>query len=292
VIVVKLMGGLGNQLFQYAFARALSVRRGETVLFDTSLYMTGNPDRSLEIASFAVDLPVADARDITRLSVDKRTLLDRIRGRVFGRDTALRGPYVGEPSYRYSPRVMQVPGNDLIFVGYWQSEKYFAEVASQVRKEIALKDGCSTRTLEFRERIAGHRTVSVHVRRGDYVSNPHARRIYRTIDPSYYFAAYRLVCSRGEGAVPVIFSDDPEWVRHDLALSKGQIVVDPVAGCAAEDMVCMSECDDHIIANSTFSWWGAWLDARPGKVVISPAQWFHPGHYSMRDLLPTGWLVV
>jgi hypothetical protein len=289
MIIVKLMGGLGNQLFQYAFARAFSARTGRPVFYDLSLYESGTSDYPLDLQRFAVPLPAANEGEVARLSDDGRSFLDKVYGRLVGKEHALRGPCIQEPSFRFSPRVAELQRDELYFIGYWQSERYFLRVAAELHGELVLKGRPSDRMRSLRTRLAGSRTVSVHVRRGDYVRNPMFRSIYRTLGRDYYDAAFGLVVRSRGRAIPVVFTDDPDWARLELALSPDQLVVEPQPESAAEDMVLMSECDDHIIANSTFSWWGAWLDPRPSKMVVSPKDWFHPGRYSMRDLLPEAW---
>jgi hypothetical protein len=174
--------------------------------------------------------------------------------------------------------------------GYWQSERYFSDIGDVIRQDFTLVAPMVPRRLEIRRRIRDCNAVSVHVRRGDYASDPAISQSHGTCPPEWYHQTMTRMAGAIENPTFVVFSDDPAWARANLPPSRPMIFVDPGRdGRDAEDIRLMSDCRHHIIANSTFSWWGAWLNPRPDKKVIAPARWFNRAQHDTRDLIPPGW---
>ncbi|TNF60116.1 MAG: alpha-1,2-fucosyltransferase [Rhodobacteraceae bacterium] len=281
MIYSRLHGRLGNQMFQYAAGRALAERHGVPLVLDR---------RALDPAWVTV-------ADVFRLELSQGSLPpSRSEGllryglwRAFGR----RPRFVREKGLSYNPRFGTL-GDGVYLHGYWQSERYFAGIADRIRADFTFGDFATRQGAQMADRIlATPGAISLHVRRGDYTSLPgHA-----LCSQAYYERALARV-TEGFDAEPVVFvfSDDPDWARDNLPLPVEKVLVDISRGQAApsdhEDMRLMSLCRHNIIANSSFSWWGAWLNRTPGKVVAAPATWFTNPRLVNRDILPPGWLRI
>ncbi len=174
--------------------------------------------------------------------------------------------------------------------GYWQSERYFAGHAERIRSDFAFRHDMSGANLDVAHAIGQRTAISVHVRRGDYISNAKTLAVHGTCSPDYYHAAIDTLLQRCPGARLFAFSDDPQWVSQMLLPRYPDLVlVDHNKGLDSyNDMRLMSMCRHHIIANSSFSWWGAWLNPIQDKMVIAPSRWFANGT-DTQDLIPEGW---
>ena len=176
--------------------------------------------------------------------------------------------------------------------GFWQSERYFSEIASTVRTELAPRFSLSTDRQSILAEIGTSNAVSVHVRRGDYTTPKNLVK-HGVCSSDYYQDALAVVKSRVTEPHCFVFSDDPEWAREHLKLDMPVSFVSPPAdGRDYEDFVLMSSCRHHVIANSTFSWWAAWLSASHDKLIVAPKQWFAGSEYDARDIVPEGWIRV
>lgn len=299
--IVKVSGGLGNQMFQYAFARALEIRSGEDVYLDTSTYSYMPAHNGFELDKvFAVKYREAREVDVAHLGTRPRSMTEKIRRKYFTK----RSHYI-DRYFRYDPKVFELKG-DRYFEGYWQSEKYFVPLEESLRQEfefVADPGPQNRQILEGTDKahgpeISGRRNlVSVHVRRGDSLRMASTRACTDT----YYSNAFKLVRGRRTRPLFLVFSDDVPWCRANLGLNDDEVIyVDWNRGADSwRDLWLMSQCGSHIIANSSFSWWGAWLDPKPGKLVIAPEQWSlkKPSHlsyyrYDFRDIVPDAWMRV
>ncbi|WP_300156628.1 alpha-1,2-fucosyltransferase [Solidesulfovibrio sp.] len=176
--------------------------------------------------------------------------------------------------------------------GYWQSERYFCDIADILRREFspaALPSAANAALLERIRADAG--AVSLHVRRGDYVSNPVTAAYHGACSLEYYRRAVDHVAGRVTAPHFYLFSDDPDWVRENLRLAHPCTVVDGNADDGAADMALMRACAHHVVANSSFSWWGAWLGENPEKIVVAPRHWFREPK-DTRDLIPSQWIAL
>jgi hypothetical protein len=277
MIVARLFGGLGNQLFQYAAGRALADHLGCGLALDPR-YL-GNA-RACGMGHFAqarylsdVPLPPAKSDGLLRYGL----------WRLFGRDPR----FHRERGLGFDPDFFDLPDGTYLH-GYWQSERYFAAIADRLRDDLAFTTPLNPANADMAARIdAAPCAVSVHVRRGDYLVSGS----YAACPPDYYRQAIdRLTGDLGAPLTCFVFSNDPAWARDNLDLGAEQVVVDiNDERHGAFDMHLMSRCAHHVIANSTFSWWGAWLDPGPDKRVIAPANWFGTTKLSNPDLIPPGW---
>lgn len=278
MIVARLFGGIGNQLFQYAAGRALADRLGTDLALDTR-YVGG--DGADCFAHFAqarflrgADLPPAKSDGWLRYGL----------WRAFGRNPR----FHRERGLGFEPGFPDLPDGTYLH-GYWQSEQYFAPIRDRLRKDLAFTTPLDPANAALAARIAeSAHPVAVHVRRGDYL----ASGSYAACPPEYYRQAIALL-TRALGATPAcfIFSNDPGWAKENLRLGAGQVVVDINDETRGHfDLQLMSRCAHHVIANSTFSWWGAWLNPAPDKRVIAPRNWFGTSRLVNPDLVPEGWI--
>lgn len=287
MIIVKISGGLGNQLFQYAAARSLAHKRGVELILDLNWFNhrpSSNTVREFELDGYEIQARKPNAGEQLWLKLHQGRFLSRIP--IFPR----RWQHFREQAFAFDPKVLDLPGNTYLD-GYWQSYKYFSDIAQQIRTELTPKavlgdiDQAVAREISH----ANSQAVSLHVRRGDYVTNPAAAKTHGLCGNVYYEDAVKTVASSLQDPHFFVFSDDMEWVRGNLALPGKVTYVDHNgAKSAFQDLRLMSLCDHHIIANSSFSWWGAWLRCNEHGLVIAPAKWFADGR-NTRDLTPPHW---
>jgi hypothetical protein len=287
MITVRLIGGLGNQMFQYAAGRRLALARGVPLRLDLGWYDDQPPQdtqRSYELGVYAADDVV------TKASVplpEAHTRLGLLRQRTV--EALGRGPRVlRQRGTGFDAAILDAPDGSHL-VGYWQSERFFADHAATIRADLTLRAPLGQDAAEALARIEDDRSaVSLHVRRGDYVSNPHANRFHGTMGVDYYQRAVDLIVQRTGGDVRLhVFSDDPDWCEQHLQLGHDMTVVRGNSG--NEDLALMRACRHHVIANSSFSWWGAWLDGRPGGIVVAPERWAIDADSDFSAIYAEGW---
>jgi hypothetical protein len=288
MIITQLYGGLGNQLFQYAIGRAVANRRGTILKLDTSKFEAYSL-RKYALDAFAITATKLTTDEARRLAIPPThvSLIPGFIGKLFHRPALA---VVRERSFAFDPAVLDAPA-DCYLEGYWQSPKYFASVENEIRKEFSFREPLIGANAELRREMSRSVAVSVHVRRGDYASNPVTAHYHGTSAPGYYVAAEDLLRRRiGEFRL-FIFSDDPDWCEVNLTFkSPASIVRQNGPHQDYLDLHLMSRCQHHILANSTFGWWGAWLCPNPDKIVIAPKIWFREPHMSADDLIPETWL--
>lgn len=283
MVVVRLFGGLGNQMFQYAMGAATASRRSDCLKLDVSFF-EDQTLRRFELGDFAITAEIADQRELSPLR--QVGAIRRIKKRILGR-AALE--LIQERCFHFDPPDCSQKG-DIYLHGYWQSEKYFADVTDVIRSEFRLKRARASLT-EMAGRILAVNAVSVHVRRGDYVENQTTNEFHGLCSPAYYEQAISHIKARvlAEDMHVFVFSDDPAWACANLTLDLPSTVVSDGNLSPAEEIHLMSLCRHHVIANSTFSWWGAWLNERVDKLVIAPRRWFNNPDIDTRDLIPETW---
>ena len=295
MIITNLIGGLGNQMFQYACGRALALDLGQLLACSVDQFEGYTPHQGLQLDRvFRVGLVQADARQLVRL-------LGHWRARVPVRRvlTKLARPwlsghrFVSEPPGGFAPDLRTRCADGAYLHGYWQSERYFESQEAAIRDDFTWHEPLAGRNAALAQAIqAAPCAVSVHVRRGDYVSQAKNIAIYAACSPDYYLAALNRLSALAlaAGLQVFAFSDDPPWVAEWLAPHCPNLtLVDHNRGSDSHlDMRLMSLCRHHVIANSSFSWWGAWLDARRDKRVIAPLRWYADGR-DAGSLVPACW---
>jgi glycosyl transferase family 11 len=303
MVTVLLRGGLGNQMFQFAAGLGLAKKRGTALRLDTVLVKDRLRRRKRTFRDYCLDIFAVDQfAHLTGLSRVARDvpvpgfwsavdcLAIAARGAV-GLQEVVRGK-----SDRFDPAILE-KRRDLLLFDYWMSEKYFADVEEDIRKAFQFKCPLEGEAKEIARDIQSSNSLFLHVRRGDYVSIPEVENTMGKTDLSYYERAVLYVKERSitEGlATPrvFVFSDDIEWCKQNLPVSLPAVYLgNSSAGPKASyHLQLMSLCRNSIIANSTFSWWGAWLIENPRKIVIAPKRWF--AHKDTPDVVPQRWVTM
>ncbi|MCA0857904.1 alpha-1,2-fucosyltransferase [Phaeobacter italicus] len=283
MIITRLHGRLGNQMFQYAAGRALADRVGVPLALDSR----GAILRGEGVLTRVFDLELADPDHLPPLKQTNPLRYAIWRG--IGQKVGAKPYFRRERGLGYNP-AFEDWGDNSYLHGYWQSEKYFQNSAERIRSDFTFPAFSNQQNAEMAARIAESTAISLHVRRGDYLTFA----AHVLCDQAYYDAALAKVLDGLQGdPVVYVFSDDPQWAKDNLSLPCEKIVVDfngPETDF--EDMRLMSLCQHNIIGNSSFSWWAAWLNQTPGRRVAGPAKWFGDPKLSNPDIFPHDWLRI
>lgn len=294
-VIVRITGGLGNQMFQYATAYAVARRWNASLLLDDSGFdRIRSASRYYSLDVFKVSGHIVSrnplARFIRHFGYRGRPVLWPVQLAVnllFAKHV-----YKEPQPYQVDCRLWSLNATKRLNLdGYWQSPKYFVECERDLRSEFEFARPAEGENAKMLLRIRGTpNAVSIHLRRGDYLNvRPQA-----VLPLSYYRQGAELIAGRLGGEVHgFVFSDDARWARDNLNLPFGATIVDINGELAGhEDMRLMSACHHHIIANSSFSWWGAWLNPSPEKLVIAPRLWMGTPDSYYPDLYPPEWIVL
>ena len=284
--IVKFQGGLGNQMFQYAFGHALSPQ----VSFDFSWFAEVKKGSGSTVREYGLDVwrcTVCRASE-EDVSACQRTVQSHV--------PKLIRKWLHLPKYRspqkivergsfYRPEFMTQSG---LFEGYFQCENYFSSIRQQLLADFTSTADIGKKNNALLAKILSCNAVSLHIRRGDYLK---LKNFYALCSPDYYFAAMtRIMKSLGDCQF-FVFSDDPAWARQNIRAVSPMIFVDWNTGKSAYcDIWLMKHCKHNITANSSFSWWGAWLNENPNKLVISPRNWFAEKAANRNDIVPQSWV--
>lgn len=273
MIVTKLIGGLGNQMFQYAVGRQLAVLRKTLLKLDLSGF-DNYTLREYLLDRFNIQAEPADEQDLSKMnSLCEEAAVKAGKLNPFSKPAARYFKESRRSYFRFQKKVLQLPA-DSYLDGYWVHPRYFSGIRNELLREFSSKAPMNSRSQAVLQKMRGSESCSVHIRRGDYVTDPRTMRYHGVLSPDYYRAAVRRITERSPNACFYLFSDDLDWVRENLNLEQQHVLVDTNVGESPHfDMMMMAECKHHIIANSTFSWWAAWLSTHPESMVIAPAQW-------------------
>lgn len=289
MIIVRLYGGLGNQMFQFAAGMSLAKRHGVALHFDPEWFDHVHLHQGLELPRvFGLDLPRATPDELRRVlgvltSPTLRRLLVRRKFRAL-----LPSSLAIEPHFHYWSPFDRL-GPKVYLDGHWQSERYFSSVEAEVRQALRFQAPLDVENQTIVDEMGACESVSLHVRRGDFAENPVVRSVHGVDLAEYYRKATDEIKRRTENPYFYIFSDDPDWARAQFGFLPASRVIDHNrGGYSYLDMQLMSCCRHHVIANSTFSWWGAWLNSKPGKIVVAPRRWFSTA-VDTSDLTPCHW---
>jgi hypothetical protein len=288
MIVVRLYGGLGNQLFQYATARALAIRCNTELVLDLSWFEAipkSNTKREYELNHFNIKARQPRFAERVFFSICASRFFSIILNliplfKVFR-----------ESKFNFDERFKSITGH-IYLNGYWQSYKYFESYRDQICNELKVLDSIANSDLLIASKIQDSISVSIHVRRGDYVSKPSAESFHGICGLDYYALAIATIFKKFPEAHFYVFSDDMDWSKANLPLNaENSTFVSHNNSSAVNDMRLMSMCKHHVIANSSFSWWAAWLNPGDGKVVIAPEKWFAV-EPQPKTLLPKNWIIL
>jgi hypothetical protein len=292
MVVSHILGGIGNQMFQYAAGRALSLTNSQRLLLDLSDFSNYRLHHGFELSRvFNVIAESAGASTVHEMLGWRAS---RVVKKVLRRPQFiwLRGKkFVAEPHFNYWPGLFNLTDDCYLF-GYWQSERYFKSFESIIRRDFTFREPLTGLNSKLASEIAHTQSISLHVRRGDYVSDSKTGNIMAVCPLAYYRKAISYIAERVERPVFYVFSDDMAWVRQNLSVTFPCTYVDHNRRAESyRDMQLMSLCHHHVIANSSFSWWGAWLNPGTEKIVIAPQKWF-ANQTDVRDLFPAGWVTL
>ncbi len=288
--VVEFKGGLGNQMFQYAFYRAL-LNRGEKVKADIRSYTRHKQHNGYELQKiFGIELDLASAQECVANGFPKFYFADRVL-RKLGLNINNKH-YInieGVQALQYLPQLLIDLPQDCYLAGYWQCEKWFSDVQGEVRSSFKFNESNLNDTNKaLLDNIRRTNSVSLHVRRGDYNNIPATQNICTLA--GYYTPAINFLQERERDLQFFVFSDDVDWCKANLSLDNCCFVDNNSGDASYRDMQLMSCCKHNIIANSTFSWWGAWLNNNPHKLVVAPSRFFNTG--AEEHILPAGWIKI
>jgi hypothetical protein len=287
IVAVKLSGGLGNQLFQYAAGRALSDKLNAKLFFDKSFFLK-SPNRKY----------VLDQFNIIHSSVTKNEIIVSFLNRKQGffdlfknESEIIKGsPFKfmeNEFSYNKDFEILKSP---VFLEGYWQSEKYFKNISEHLKSELTLRLPLDVKLNNLMNKIKSSNSVAIHLRRGDYIANKEINAIHGICEDDYYLKAMEKLKQTESEIFPLIFSDEIEIaINFQKKIGIGLVVSTEVMANDSEEFFLMSSCKHFIIANSTFSWWAAWLGSYDAKIVFAPRKWFNDESKNDIDLIPINW---
>lgn len=293
MILIKLQGGLGNQMFQYAFANILAKKNKSKIIIEDSIYSLtekkeGYTPRNFELSIFNNEYVFAQKTDI--LLFEKLSFIDKVK-RKFNLNYPKK---FNENTFEYSRKAISLK-SPVFAKGYFQSFKYYIGFEQYIKSLFVFPiDKLSSKNIDLIPILKKQNTVAIHIRRGDYVTDSLTNQFHGTCNLDYYIKAITLIISQIENPTFVFFSDDSEWVKANFGnFTFDKIFIDDNKGLDSwRDMYLMSICSHNIIANSSFSWWGAWLNNNPKKKVIAPKKWFQAKEIDINSIIPSEWITI
>jgi hypothetical protein len=284
MITVKLVGGLGNQMFQYAAAKSLALKLNCPLRLDINDFEK-YPDRNYDLHSFP-NINDAFCDKAQHKAIYSKSLTAKVKRKLSQFNI------YKEPHFHFDQNFLNLKEHSYLS-GYFQSENFFVAHEGEIRHLFQWsRQKLSHATSTYLDLIDKSYAVSVHFRLGDYISNAKANEVHGVCSQSYYKEAIKLILDKHPQSHFYIFSDDIPWVKNQhLFTGSGHTFIEKSADAHdSEDMFLMSKCRHNIIANSSFSWWGAWLNTNSQKTVITPTPWFQDPELNTSDLIPKNWL--
>ncbi len=273
MIIIKIKGGLGNQMFQYAIAKAFSLETKRPFQLDISIY------ESYKLHNYGLNHFNIQSNFYLPESIWKIRLKQLFNKVVFYNED--------HHSFNHNPNLIQTKSDILFLEGYYQTQKYFIKYENEIRNDFQIITPLKKQTSDMVAYMQSVNAVSIHFRRGDYIGNSK----HETDNATYYKEAIQLIESKIENPVYFLFSDDMPWVKENFTTNFETHYVDfNDASTNFEDIKLMASCKHNIIANSSFSWWGAWLNNNPNKIVIAPKVWFNNENVNTNDIIPENWI--
>ena len=270
MIIVKLTGGIGNQLFQYYLGKNLSIKNKDELILDISEFNDKKRQlRTYGLSFFNIKVKVLSEKDL------KYNDLKIIKEKS---------------EFIFDPMVFNNKEN-IFLQGYWQNQKYFYEIKDIIKDEITLKKEFQ---FDISKKTDGmlkkENTVAVHIRRGDYIKNRMIRKMFNVCDVKYYNKAINKMAELLKNPTFLFFSDDINWVKKNIKTKFPYLFIS--GNRDYEDFIIMQNCKHNIISNSSFSWWAAWLNNNKNKIVVAPSQWINDNNINYSDLIPPGWIKI
>lgn len=318
MIIIRLTSGLGNQLFQYATARNIAYKHNTILKIDKISYYSDD-FRSCELFNYKINAYEIKTTDLLKLKPLQGYFLLFVKffaGRIRAARLYLKfeskwlnyyahyntkfsqlNPLIKkriliQRYYHYDDEILKTPDN-IYLIGYFQSWKYFNDIRSILIKELQPKFPIIGKNNEILTTIRDCNSVSIHIRRGDYFTNKENRELFEVYNLEYFQKAIQLIKTKINNIQLFLFSDDINWVKNNFKVDEEIYYIEKQdERQTIIDLYLMSNCKHNIISNSSFSWWGAWLNNNPEKIVIAPKKWLNSDDYNIKDLLPPNWIRI
>jgi len=299
MIIVMLQGGMGNQMFQYAAGRALAIRNNTFLKIDLSFIkngvLGGNVDyRNYGLNNFCIIEDIISEEELNHF-IKRSRLFSKLKISWLNRKTGYRFPLskmVSQKGHGYDPEFMKLSNNSYL-IGYWQNVKYFAGSEEIVKQDFMFKNLPNQSNTALLSKIMNCESVAIHIRRGDFKNLP----VLGTTDKEYYLRAINYLVKKLSKPVLFFFSDEMKWVKENFnTISSANFIyysdINTSSGSEADDLRLMSNCKHNIIGNSTFGWWGAWLNSNPDKIIIAPEKLFADPAIDnqLQGMIPDNWV--
>lgn len=285
MVIVRLKGGLGNQMFQYAAAKRVAFEKELPLKLDLTFLEADaihHTKRGFELNKLMINTEIATAEEVKAIR--------KKRWGNFFCPVRIKDRGVAD----FTKKIARC-GAQVYLDGYWQSEQHFAPVADIIRDEFTFREPIvNDYLLSIKQRIENSTSVSLHFRRGDYVNNPRANKHHGVCSMSYYQNAVNIMAHKTDNPLLFIFSDDIQWVKANFKSDHPMLFVEQSDEGLHSDFRLMSLCKHNIIANSSYSWWAAWLNDNENKTVIAPRQWYQDSRAQSRvaEMIPKEWVTI
>lgn len=283
MIIIKLIGGLGNQLFQYAAGRCMAMEQKEELVLDISAFEDRKQLRKYSLSPFRITARLATEEETGRLN---KTVTEKIISKLSFKNP----PIISRKKFSFFPLL----GKSHIILekddaGHWNHEKYFHGIENTIKEEITLREPQGEKYDGMLKKITECSSVSLHVRRADYLLAKHTN-LFAECTLEYYTEAIKYISNKSNGIELFVFSDDSAWVKENLKTDYPVTFLADEHFSDYQELLLMASCKHNIIANSTFSWWGAWLNTNPNKIVVAPEKWFTDESKYPNDIIPSTWV--
>jgi hypothetical protein len=306
MIIVKLQGGLGNQMFQYAIGRKLSMLNKTAFKLDLSFLLDRTTRENFEFREYDLDIfkmqsNFANQKDIQKFLIEQEKGI-KAKFYQYLINPILSNKYIKENSFSFDPKVLSLTGN-LYLDGYWQSPFYFSDIKVELKKDFTHIDiNLTDKGEKLLNLIKTNQSVCLHVRRCDFVNNPINSKFHGSVSLEYIHSAIKKITSFVPSPDFIVFSDDINWCLDNINISEKITFVtrDYLQHQSSNDRklelrnthYLMQSCKHFVISNSTFSWWAAWLSNHDNKIVIYPKKWFNDSSINTSDLMPSEWIQI
>lgn len=297
MLIIKLFGGLGNQMFQYAFGRKLALKNNAPLFLDIFSGFQGDfYKRAYSLNIFNIQANILDRQTIEKINRLQQPTgrKDRLFNALNKHLLGFKPLIVGEKHYQYDAQVLDTSTKFTYMSGYWQSEKYFEDVEKNIRQDFTFKTPISALLLPLVKEIQKKNAVCLHLRRlhglAEGKVNSEGVTFHGASGLTYYEKAVEILAAKETNLHFYIFSDSPSWAKENIKLPFPMTFME--GNKDYEDLQLMSLCKHHIIANSSFSWWSAWLNANPNKIVCAPDEWFADKSVNTKDIYPSSWFRI
>lgn len=294
MVIVRLQGGMGNQMFQYALGRKLSLKLGVPLKLDLKVLLDRTPQENFVFRDYDLDIFKLKVDFATDDETAKFNVPTRKRHQLLYKFRQLFNPYlfVTEKGSTLNPGVLELNAKNIYLNGFWQTEKYFADIANVIKQDFEFKHLLSGSTLDLANKIESVNSVCVNVRRADFVNNPIASKHHGAIGTDWYAEAIKIIKTKVSNPEIFVFSDEVEWCEQNLKfdLPTTYVTHEHKGPKFNFYLDLMTRCKHFVIPNSTFGWWAAWLANYPEKTVIAPNRWFLAENVDSSDIIPKNWI--